>query len=50
VGFETKTTLNRKEFGLLWNKILDGGGLLVGDNVDVTVTVEAVKPKEAASN
>jgi len=50
VGFETKTTLNRKDFGLLWNKTLDGGGLLVGDNVDVTVTIEAVKQKEAASN
>src|SRR5262249_15611538 len=42
VGFETKTALNRKEFGLVWNKTLDGGGLLVGDSVDVAITIEAV--------
>lgn len=50
VGFETKTTLNRKEFGLLWNKTLDGGGLLVGETVDVAITLEAVKEKPTASN
>jgi polyisoprenoid-binding protein YceI len=50
VGFETAITLNRKDYGLVWNKTLDGGGLLVGDDVDVTITVEAAKKKETASN
>jgi polyisoprenoid-binding protein YceI len=42
-GFDVSTTLNRKDFGLLWNKTLDSGGLLVGDDVQVQIAIEAVK-------
>ena len=40
-GFETETTLNRKDFGLLWNAALETGGFLVGDDVKVTLEVQA---------
>jgi len=41
VGFEASGKLNRKDFGLNWNKNLDGGGLLVGDEVTITISGEA---------
>jgi polyisoprenoid-binding protein YceI len=47
-GFEVTTTLNRKDFGLVWNKTLDTGGLLLGEEVPVTINIEAVKKKETA--
>ena len=49
-GFSTSVTLNRKEFGIVWNKALDTGGYLLGDEVAVTVDLEAVKqaPKTAS--
>ncbi|HLA79915.1 MAG TPA: YceI family protein [Vicinamibacteria bacterium] len=46
-GFETTTTLNRKDFGIVWNKTLDAGGLVLGDEVSVSITLEALKKKEA---
>lgn len=48
-GFETGITLNRKDYGLVWNKTLETGGLLVGDEVEIAVNIEAVKQKETAS-
>jgi polyisoprenoid-binding protein YceI len=49
-GFEATTTLNRKDFGIIWNKALDTGGFMLGDDVVVTVNIEAGRKKEAASN
>lgn len=49
-GFETSVTLNRKDFGMVWNKVLDNGGAFLGDEVYVSVNVEANKQKAAASN
>jgi polyisoprenoid-binding protein YceI len=46
-GFEGRTKINRKEFNLTWNKILDAGALLLGDEVEVTLLVEAVKKAPA---
>jgi polyisoprenoid-binding protein YceI len=48
-GFETSVTLNRKDFGMVWNKTLDNGGLFLGDEVYVTVNVEADKQKAEAA-
>lgn len=48
-GFETGIKLNRTEYGLLWNKALEAGGLLVGEEVEVAVNIEAVKQKETPS-
>ncbi len=42
VGFEAETTLNRKEFGLTWNAALETGGLLVGDEVKISLAIQAV--------
>jgi polyisoprenoid-binding protein YceI len=44
-GFETETTINRKDFGLNWNAALETGGFLVGDEVKVTLTIQAVVAK-----
>jgi polyisoprenoid-binding protein YceI len=42
-GFETSTTLNRKDFGIVWNKALDTGGVLLGDEVEITINLEVAK-------
>lgn len=41
-GFETSVTLNRKDFGLTWNAALETGGFLVGDDVRVNLSIQAV--------
>ena len=43
--FELNTTLNRKDYNILWNQALDEGGYLLGDDVDITINLEAVKQK-----
>ncbi len=47
VGASATTTVNRKDFNLTWNKALEGGGVLVGDEVKITLELELGK-KEAA--
>jgi polyisoprenoid-binding protein YceI len=42
-GFLASTAIDRKDFGLEWNKALETGGLLVGDKVELTLEIEAVK-------
>jgi polyisoprenoid-binding protein YceI len=42
IGFEAETTLNRKDFGLNWNAALETGGFLVGDEVKITLSIQAV--------
>jgi polyisoprenoid-binding protein YceI len=39
-GFEIETTVNRKDYGIVWNKNLDEGGLLLGEDVKVTINLE----------
>jgi len=41
IGFETELTLNRKDFGLKWNAPLETGGFLVGDEVKVSLSIQA---------
>ena len=48
-GFEATATLNRKDFGILWNKALDAGGTVLSDEVSVTVNLQAARPKVAAN-
>jgi polyisoprenoid-binding protein YceI len=43
VGFEARTQINRKDFGLNWNVALETGGLLVGDIIKIEIAVEAHK-------
>ena len=42
IAFEAETTINRKDYGLTWNAALETGGLLVGDDVKISVSVQAV--------
>ena len=42
VGFETEVTINRKDFGLNWNAALEAGGFLVGDEVKISASVQAI--------
>jgi polyisoprenoid-binding protein YceI len=41
-GVSARTTLDRKDFGLHWNRALESGGLLVGDEIDINLEIEAV--------
>lgn len=43
LGVEASLTLNRQEYGIAYNKTLDNGGLIVGNEVKITLNVEAVK-------
>ena len=42
-GFKATTSINRFNYGLQWNDVLDNGGLIVGDKVDITLNVELIK-------
>jgi polyisoprenoid-binding protein YceI len=42
-AFEAKTELNRKDFGLNWNGLIEAGGVVVGDKVRVTLNIAAVR-------
>ena len=47
-GFETSTTLNRKDYGMNWNTALDNGGVILGDDVKIAINLEAIKAKDEA--
>jgi polyisoprenoid-binding protein YceI len=42
-GFTATTVVNRQDFGIKWNKALDNGGMMVGDDVTIILNVEANK-------
>jgi polyisoprenoid-binding protein YceI len=41
VGASATTTISRKAFGLLWNKLMETGGAVVGDDIQVQIDIEA---------
>jgi polyisoprenoid-binding protein YceI len=43
VAFAAKTAIDRKDFGLGWNQVLEAGGVLVGDRVEIELDVQVVK-------
>lgn len=43
IAFAATAKINRKDFGLTWNKALETGGLLVGEDVTINLDVEAIK-------
>lgn len=43
LGFSATTEISRKDFDLTWNVALEGGGLLVGDNVKIAIEIEALQ-------
>lgn len=48
-GFEAATKVDRKDYGIIWNKALDQGSTLLGDDVTINLEIEAVAPKEEAA-
>ncbi len=48
-GFSAKTSINRKDFGLGWNAVLETGGVLVGEKIEITLEIEAIQAAAAAA-
>jgi polyisoprenoid-binding protein YceI len=48
-GFVTRLTLDRKEYGILWNTALDQGGALLGDEVEIEIQLEAARQQPATA-
>jgi len=46
-GFTAEGTLNRKDFGMKFSKLLDNGGLMVGDEVKLKLEIEVIKENKA---
>ena len=46
-AFSAKTSIDRKDFGLTWNQVLETGGVMVGDRVEIEAEIQAVKQAEA---
>ncbi|MBI3395520.1 MAG: YceI family protein, partial [Spirochaetia bacterium] len=44
-GFEATGKVNRKDFGVSWNKPMDGGGVIVSDEVHILISGEATEDK-----
>jgi polyisoprenoid-binding protein YceI len=49
IGATATTKLSRKDFGLTWNKALETGGVVVGDEVTITIDLELTKKKTEVS-
>jgi polyisoprenoid-binding protein YceI len=48
-GFDAETVISRKEWGLTWNGMIEGGGVLVGDDVHISIDLELNKAAETES-
>ncbi len=48
-GFSLATKVNRKDYGIVWNQTLDTGGMVLGEEVEITVNIEANKRKPEAA-
>ncbi len=46
VAFNAEGKLNRKDYGLTWNKLLETGGLVVGEEVRIVLEIQAIQKKE----
>jgi polyisoprenoid-binding protein YceI len=47
IGFEATTTVNRMDYGVAWNRAAEGGGVVLGDEVQISIAVEAVEKPAA---
>ncbi|PZM85899.1 MAG: protein yceI precursor [Candidatus Melainabacteria bacterium] len=50
VGFSASGTIKRKDFGITYNSVLDGGGVALGEEVPITLDVEMSKPGDGAKS
>ncbi len=42
IGFEASGKINRFDYGLMWNELMEGGGLMVGEVIEIIINFEAV--------
>jgi polyisoprenoid-binding protein YceI len=49
-GFYAELKLNRKDFDIVWNKVLDQGGTILGDEVQIRISIEAMTAPQQAQN
>ncbi len=49
MGVSAEATIDRKDWGIAWSRVLDNGGLVVADEVTLEIEVELTRPKEAAA-
>jgi polyisoprenoid-binding protein YceI len=49
VGFGAKASVNREDFGLKWNQVLEAGGLLVSNKIEIEIEIEAIKAAAKAA-
>ena len=49
VGFEASTTINRLDYGVAWNRAVEGGGATLGDDVKIELTIAATRRTTPAS-
>ena len=45
-GFTAVTKINRKDFGIVWNKALDAGGFVLSDDVELNINIEGIQKKD----
>ena len=45
IGVQGELTIDRQEYGVSWNKTLDTGGLVVGDEVEIEIKMEFIAAK-----
>jgi polyisoprenoid-binding protein YceI len=43
IGFEAAVTINRQDYGVSYNRVVEGGGTLLGDDVEITLAIEATR-------
>jgi len=48
IGYEATVKINRKDFGLNWNQALETGGVLVGEEIEITITLELIRATAVA--
>jgi len=48
-AFSAKTSIDREDFGLTWNQVLETGGVMVGDRIEIEAEIEAVKQAEVVA-
>src|SRR5215831_3361667 len=48
IGLQAKAKVNRKDYGISYNKAMEAGGVMLGEEVEIEINAEAVKKPEAA--
>lgn len=49
LAFTARTAIDRRDFGLRWNQVLEAGGVLVGERIEIEVDVQAVRAAAAVA-